>query len=111
MSSERYKRRLYRISDGLTEGLIYFAILFGPWAFGTTQPWSIQVMNGVGLALGLLWLIKLGLRCAQRRAPSTRRSARTPVHLAAGGGDVVYPAVLPNQRLERARDLSSQPME
>ena len=62
MSSERYKRRLHRISDGLTEGLIYFAILFGPWAFGTTQPWSIQVMNGVGLALGLLWLAKLFIR-------------------------------------------------
>src|ERR1017187_5410233 len=75
MSSERYKRRLHRISDGLTEGLIYFAILFGPWAFGTTQPWSIQVMNGVGLALGLLWLIKLGLRCAKRNAPSAVRPA------------------------------------
>src|SRR5450759_1907027 len=62
MSSERYKRQFYRISDGLTEGLIYFAILFGPWAFGTTQPWSIQVMNGVGLALGLLWLGKLCIR-------------------------------------------------
>jgi O-antigen ligase len=62
MSSERYKRLLHRISDGLTEGLIYFAILFGPWAFGTTQPWSIQVMNGVGLALGLLWLAKLFIR-------------------------------------------------
>ena len=42
------------VRDGLTECLIYFAILFGPWAFGTTQPWSIQVMNTVGLALGLL---------------------------------------------------------
>jgi hypothetical protein len=75
MSSERYKCQFYRISDGLTEGLIYFAILFGPWAFGTTQPWSIQVMNGVGLALGLLWLIKLGLHCAQRNAPSGMRPA------------------------------------
>ena len=47
-----------RLADGLTEGLIYFAIVFGPWAFGTTQDWSIQVMNGVGLALGLLWVVK-----------------------------------------------------
>jgi len=63
MSSERYKRLLYRIGDWTTEGLIYFAILFGPWAFGTTPPWSIQVMNGVGFALGLLWLGKLFIRC------------------------------------------------
>jgi hypothetical protein len=46
----------------MTEGLIYFAILFGPWAFGTTQPWSIHVMNGIGFALGLLWLGKLLIR-------------------------------------------------
>lgn len=53
---------MYRFFDRLTEGLIYFAILFGPWAFGTTQPWSIHVMNGVGFALGLLWLGKLFIR-------------------------------------------------
>jgi O-antigen ligase len=46
----------------MTECLIYFSILFGPWAFGTTRPWSIQVMNGVGFALGLLWLGKLFIR-------------------------------------------------
>jgi O-antigen ligase len=62
MSSEGYKRLLYRISDWMTEWLIYLAVLFGPWAFGTTQPWSIQVMNGVGFALGLLWLCKLFIR-------------------------------------------------
>ena len=38
MSSDRFTRLLYRTSDGMTECLIYFAILFGPWAFGTTQP-------------------------------------------------------------------------
>ena len=53
---------LYRGCDRLTEGLLYFAIVFGPWAFGTTQDWSVHVMNGVGLTLGLLWLIKLALR-------------------------------------------------
>src|ERR1035438_2306944 len=63
MHLDRPHHRLYRISDALTEGLVYFAILFGPWAFGTTQPWSIQVMNGVGFALGLLWLGKLIIRC------------------------------------------------
>ena len=66
MSSQRSQRRLYRFSEWLTEGLIYFAILFGPWAFGTTQDWSIHVMNGVGLALGLLWLVKTVLRAGAR---------------------------------------------
>jgi O-antigen ligase len=62
MTSEGYKRRLHRACDWLTECLIYFAILFGPWAFGTTEPWSIHVMNGVGFALGLLWLGKFLIR-------------------------------------------------
>lgn len=46
----------------MTECLVYFAVLFGPWAFGTTQQWSINVMNGVGFALGLLWLVKWVIR-------------------------------------------------
>jgi len=56
------KRLLYRACEWLTEGLIYFAVLFGPWAFGTTEPWSIHVMNDVGFALGLLWLAKVLIR-------------------------------------------------
>jgi len=48
--------------DRLTGVLILFAVIFGPWAFGTTQPWSIQTMNIVGLALWALlafkWLIR-----------------------------------------------------
>jgi O-antigen ligase len=60
--------RLYRGCDRLTEALLYFAVVFGPWAFGTTQDWSIHVMNVVGLTLGLLWLIKLGLRSAGQPA-------------------------------------------
>ena len=57
----------YRIADRLTEGLVYFAILFGSWAFGTTAPWSIHVMNGVGFALGFLWLGKLFIRAGGYR--------------------------------------------
>ncbi len=62
MSSERYKQLLYRTCDWMTECLIYVAILFGSWAFGTTHPWTILVMNGVGFALGLLWLCKWFVR-------------------------------------------------
>ena len=62
MSIATYSRLLYRVCDRVTEWLIYFAILFGPWAFGTTQPWSIRVMNGAGFALGLLLLAKVLVR-------------------------------------------------
>ena len=66
---------LYQICDRLTEALIYFSLIFGPWAFGTTQPWSIHVMNGVGLALGLLWLVKWSLRAG---GSQQQRAAVTP---------------------------------
>ena len=46
----------------ITEALIIFAAVFSPWAFGSTQNWAIQVMNGTGFALGILWLIKLRYR-------------------------------------------------
>ncbi len=62
MSFKRYKRLPHGAGDRLTGYLIYFAVLFGPWAFGTTQAWSIHVMNCVGFALGLLWLAKLFVR-------------------------------------------------
>ncbi len=81
--------RLYRIGDALTEGLIYFAIVFGPWAFGTTQTWSIQVMNGVGLALGLLWLVKTGLRAgAEYRATERWHAAERRFTRLLGAGTI-----------------------
>ena len=45
---------LYRGCDTLTEGLIYLMVVFSPWAFGTTQGWSIWTMNLAGYALGIL---------------------------------------------------------
>jgi hypothetical protein len=52
----------YRACDLLSELLIYFLLLFGPWAFGTTQPWSIWTMNATGYALGILLFLKLSIR-------------------------------------------------
>lgn len=54
--------QVYQWLDTASEYLIYFALIFGPWAFGTTQNWSIKVMNWVGYVLGLLFLIKLFIR-------------------------------------------------
>src|SRR2546427_798662 len=51
----------YRICDGITEVVLYFMVVFAPWAFGTTEGWSIWTMNVAGYALGALlfakWLI------------------------------------------------------
>ena len=54
--------QLYRACDDLTEPLIYFMAVVGPWAFGTTQSWSIWLMNGAGCLLGLLLAGKLAIR-------------------------------------------------
>ena len=34
-------------------------IVFSPWAFGTTQPWSIRLMNIGGYTLGILLLARI----------------------------------------------------
>jgi len=47
-----------QFADRLTEVLLYFLIIFTPWAFGTTQPWSISVLNTCGYLMGALLLIK-----------------------------------------------------
>jgi O-antigen ligase len=44
--------------DGLTGGLLLAGLVFMPWAFGTTQPWAISVMNGVAYLLGGLLIFK-----------------------------------------------------
>ena len=46
----------------MTEAVLYFAVIFAPWAFGTTARWSIWTMNVAAYALGALliakWLIR-----------------------------------------------------
>lgn len=61
--------------DAATELLLALMILFTPWAFGTTQPWSVWCMNMGGYALGGLLAGKIILR--QR----TARSAALPFSL------------------------------
>jgi len=53
---------LYHACDSLTATLIYFMVVFSPWAFGTTQRWSVWSMTVAGYALGMLLLIKLCIR-------------------------------------------------
>jgi hypothetical protein len=54
--------QLYRICDDLTGVLIFPMMIFSPWAFGTTQTWSIWSMNVAGYALGGLLLAKVFIR-------------------------------------------------
>lgn len=52
----------HQLFDGLTEALLYFMIVFSPWAFGATQEWSMNVMDACGYALGALLAAKWSLR-------------------------------------------------
>lgn len=54
--------QLYRICDDLSGMLIFPMLVFSPWAFGTTQHWSIWTMNIAGYSLGILLLIKVFIR-------------------------------------------------
>lgn len=44
--------------------MLYLMVVFSPWAFGTTQAWSIWCMNGAGYLLGGMLFFK---RLLQRR--------------------------------------------
>ncbi len=61
--------QLYNWFDTASEYLIYLAIIFGPWAFGTTQPWSIKTMNWIGYCLGALFLLKFFIRSSGAYLP------------------------------------------
>ncbi|HXI70594.1 MAG TPA: O-antigen ligase family protein [Verrucomicrobiae bacterium] len=73
--------QLYRICDDLSGVLIFAMVVFSPWAFGSTQPWAVWVMNIAGYALGILLLAKLFIREAKGysamrwKIPSTRSGA------------------------------------
>ena len=54
--------QIYCVCEDLTELLIYLMVLFSPWAFGTTQSWSIWVMNSAGYFLGAMLAVKLAIR-------------------------------------------------
>jgi len=67
---------IYNACDRASEVLIYLMIVFSPWAFGTTQPWSIWIMNSCGYGLAILLTIKLSLRWLRGHRPSRWRMRR-----------------------------------
>ena len=53
---------LYNRADIITEVLIYFTILWGPWMFGTVHNWSIKVFNIFNFSIGCILILKFFLR-------------------------------------------------
>ena len=41
----------------LRPALLCGMIVFAPWAFGSTEPWSIAIMNGAAYLAGALWVV------------------------------------------------------
>jgi hypothetical protein len=73
--------QLYYLCECLTELLIYLMVIFSPWAFGTTERWSIRTMNAGGYALGGLLAVKLGIRWLKGyRTPSWRLRQGASAH-------------------------------
>ena len=66
MAMSPCKLTLHSYSDALSGLIICAEIIFSPWAFGTTDHWSIWTMNIFGLLLGLLLGIKLLIRASTR---------------------------------------------
>lgn len=79
-----FSNKLFWLSDFLTEILIYFTILWGPWAYGTVHPHAITVMNIANYSIGILLVIKWGLRitgscCPERLYNQNLGFAKTPI--------------------------------
>jgi len=55
--------RLARGTDPLLGAIVFFAVLFGPWAFGSTPAWAVNVLTATGVTA---WNL-LGVRWAARR--------------------------------------------
>ncbi|MDA7512464.1 O-antigen ligase family protein [Verrucomicrobia bacterium] len=77
--------KLYRWADIGTEALIYFTILWGPWAFGTVHDWAITTMNlanyGIGLLLLTKWITrwKTGYQPARWTSQSKKAEENAPL--------------------------------
>ena len=70
--------RLYRDSDSFSGILICFMIVFSPWAFGTTQPATMLLMNLTAYVLGVLLALKWFLRAFRGYEPRRWSGHPTP---------------------------------
>ncbi len=86
-SSDRTPRP-HALCDSISGGLILFLVLFTPWAFGTTQEWSIWIANIACYALGVLLVAKWVIR---RREGFQPPRWGEPIVLAEGSGELAGP--------------------
>ncbi len=86
--------QLYHVCEDATGWLLQFMVVFSPWAFGTTQPWSLWTMNVAGYTLGVLLAVKLGIRGLKGHRP--------PRWDAPGPGRSSPPGQLTGARLTKA---------
>ena len=70
--------------DALSGAFIAVMLVFGPWAFGCTETWSIWCLNAVGYCLGALLIAKL---LVGRINVRPRRSLESGAH----AGSVLMP--------------------
>ena len=62
--------KAYKICDWISEGLIYFMVVFSPWAFGATQDWAVWTLNIAAYLLGAVLLAKWILRVSTGYRPA-----------------------------------------
>jgi len=72
-----------RTCEAAIELLIYGMLVFTPWAFGTTERWSVWATNIAGCGLGFLWL---GVRWNWLRTGCRRSTEIDQVQLGRGKG-------------------------
>src|ERR1041385_3004585 len=64
----------------VAECLIYFLVIFTPWAFGATEQWSMWIANGAAYILGALFigrrlLLRFGRTPRSGQRPDNNRDA------------------------------------
>ena len=67
---------LYQFCDKASGHLLLLMVVFGPWALGTTEVWTIWVMNVAAYLLGALLLVKWFIRKI-KKYPAPRWTARS----------------------------------
>jgi O-antigen ligase len=70
--------------------LLICAVVFSPWAFGTTQDWAIRVMNTAGYMLGVLLLAKWLIRRRTGYSPARWGQPADTLGASLGGEDGQY---------------------
>jgi hypothetical protein len=86
-SSERIPRS-HALCDAVSGGLILFLVVFTPWAFGTTQEWSIWTANIACYLLGILLAAKWVIRRLEGYQPPRWGE---PIVLAEDSGELAAP--------------------